>query len=57
MLRALHQSVFSHQDGGIITYKRGKLSARTLSILMTLKSWGKTDKADTNEEEFGEDTN
>ena len=42
---------------GIITYKRGKLFARTISILMTLKSWGKTDEADTDEEEFGEDTN
>ena len=42
---------------GIVTYKRGKLSARTRSILMTLKSWGKTDEADTDEEEFGEDTN
>ena len=42
---------------GIVTYKRGKLSARTISILMTLKSWGKTDEADTDEEEFGEDTN
>ena len=42
---------------GIVTYKRGKLSARTISILMTLKWWGKTDEADTDEEEFGEDTN
>ena len=42
---------------GIVTYKRGKLSARTISTLMTLKSWGKTDEADTDEEEFGEDTN
>ena len=42
---------------GIITYKRGKLSARTIYILMTLKSWAKTDEVDTDEEEFGEDTN
>ena len=42
---------------GIVTYKKGKLFARTISILMTLKSWGKTDEADTDEEEFGEDTN
>ena len=42
---------------GIVTYKRGKLSAITISILMTLKSWGKTHEADTDEEEFGEDTN
>ena len=42
---------------GIVTYKRGKLSARTISILMTLKSWGKTNEADTDEDEFGEDTN
>ena len=42
---------------GIVTYKRGNLSARTISILMTLKSWGKTDEADTDEEDFGEDTN
>ena len=42
---------------GIVTYKRGKLSAKTISILMTLKSWGKTDEADTDEEKFGEDTN
>ena len=42
---------------GIVTYKRGKLSARTISILMTLKLWGKTDEADTDEEEFNEDTN
>ena len=41
---------------GIITYKKGKLFARTISILMTSKSWGKTDEADTDEEEFGEDT-
>ena len=41
----------------IVTYKRGKLSAITISILMTLKSWGKTDEADADEEEFGEDTN
>ena len=42
---------------GIVTYKRGKLSARTISILMTLKSWGKMDEGDVDEEEFGEDTN
>ena len=35
---------------GIVTYKRGKLFARTISILMTLKSWGKKDEADTDEE-------
>ena len=38
---------------GFVTYKRGKLSSRTISILMTLKSWGKTDEVDTYEEEFG----
>ena len=42
---------------GIITYKRGKLSPRIISILMTLKLWGKEDEADSDEEEFGEDTN
>ena len=42
---------------GIVTYKRGILSAITISILMTLKSWGKNDEADTDEEEFGEETN
>ena len=42
---------------GIVTYKRGKLSTRTISVLMTLKLWGKPDEADTDEEELGEDTN
>ena len=42
---------------GIVTYQIGKLSARNISILMTLKSWGKKDEADTCEEDFGEDTN
>ena len=42
---------------GIVTHKREKLFARTISILMTLKSLGKMDEADTDEEEFGEDTN
>ena len=37
---------------GIVTYKRGKLSPRTTSILMTLKSWGKKDEADSDDEEF-----
>ena len=41
---------------GIVTYKRGKLSPRTISILMTLKSRGKKDEVNTDEEEFGEDT-
>ena len=50
------ERLFSSRQG-IVTYKRGKLSARTISILMTVKSWGKTDEADTDEEEFGEDRN
>ena len=37
--------------------KKGKLSPRTISILMTLKSWGKKDEADSDEEEFCEDAN
>ena len=41
---------------GIVTCKREKLSARTISILMTLKSWDKNDEADIDQEEFGEDT-
>ena len=41
---------------GIVTCKREKLSARTISILMTLKSWDKNDEADTDQQEFGEDT-
>ena len=53
---SLSERLFSSRRG-IVTYKRGKLSTRTISILMTLKSWGKTDEADTNEEEFGEATN
>ena len=36
---------------------RGKLSPRTISILMILKSWDKKDEADSDEEEFGEDAN
>ena len=35
---------------GIITYIRGKLSPRAISILMTLKSWVKKDEADNYEE-------
>ena len=41
----------------IVTYKRGKLSPRTISILLTLKLWGKKDEADSDDEEFGDDTN
>ena len=42
---------------GIVTYKRGKLSTRTISILMTLKLWRKKDEVDSDEEEFDEDEN
>ena len=42
---------------GIVTYKRGKLSPRTISILLTLKLWDKKDDTDSDEEEFGEDVN
>ena len=35
---------------GIVTYKKGELSPRTISILMTLKSWGKKDEVDADEE-------
>ena len=55
-LSYLSERLFS-SGRGIVTYKSGKLSARTISILMTLKLWGKTDEADTDEEEFGEDVN
>ena len=41
----------------IFSSGRGKLSTITIPILMTLKSWGETDKADIDEEEFGEDRN
>ena len=41
---------------GIVTYEREKLYPRTISILMTLKSWGKKDEANSDKEEFGEDT-
>ena len=51
-LSSLSEPLFSSGQG-IVTYKRGKLSIRTISILMALKSWGKTDEADTYEEEFG----
>ena len=44
------------QIPSIVTYKREKLSPRTISILMTLKSQGKKDEVNTNEEEFDEDT-
>ena len=42
---------------GIVTCKRRKLSPRTISILMTLKSCGKKDEVDSDKEEFGEDAN
>ena len=51
------RAFFFSLERGIVTYKRGKLSARTISILMTLKSWGKMDEADIDKEEFGEHTN
>ena len=40
---------------GIITYKRGRLSPKTISILMTLKSWSYKDEIDNDVEELGED--
>ena len=36
---------------GIVTYKRGKLAPKTISILMTLKWWDKKDETDNDEEE------
>ena len=39
---------------GILTYKKGKLSPRTISIVMTLKSGVRKDEADSDVEEFGE---
>ena len=42
---------------GIVTYKKEKLSPRIISILMTLKSWGKKDEAESDEEECGEHKN
>ena len=50
------QCLFSSRRG-IVTYKRGKLSPRTISVLMTLKLWGKKDEANSDEEEFGENPN
>ena len=40
---------------GIVTYKRGRLSPRTISILMTLKSWSSKDEIDNDVGELGED--
>ena len=40
---------------GSVTYKRGKLSPRIISVLMTLKSWVKKDEIDNDDEEFDED--
>ena len=39
---------------GIFTYKRGRLSPKTLLILMTLKSWSYKDGIDNDVEELGE---
>ena len=40
---------------GIVTYKRGRLSPKTISILMTLKSWSSKDEIDIDVEELSED--
>ena len=39
---------------GIVTYKRERLSPKTISILITLKSWSYTDEIDNDVEELGE---
>ena len=36
---------------------KGKIICKNYIYFDDLKTWGKTDEADTDEEEFGEDTN
>ena len=52
--RSPSERIFSSRRG-IVTYKRGRLSQKTTSILMTLKSWSNKDEIDNDVEELGKD--
>ena len=53
---SLSECLFS-SGRGIVTYKKEKISPKTIFILVTLKWWDKKDEANSDEEEFCKDVN